>query len=823
MSKILFNQEMFIEDIVLKRFQKMVGEYGWKRMFDKMITKYGIIKSEKTKDIFTELQVYESSAGKIGVRAGSAFTSNLDFIFISSDKPDLLTIPNDNVVRKVFIQYANTNIEQGVIQLNADGSIVGTGTKFLESFNVGFSIEIVGSVSGNDGTYQITSITDNLNLDTNATFVVEAGLSFKVISIHTPGYTVPLGDEYIYSNDTFNITLEDSSNIQTDTKFLLGQVNYDGTTLEIADNRIFNILKMWNDNVWELKNGYTTSNVFRVGGATGQPVLLEPLIPSVMSNFKIEDVTSVGNLVDLDSTTFASQVAQANVKPDTNKLRYYFSWGYNNVEGVGGINTFQISAGATIVNGQLDNYYLFIPTKNESYLITDSTAAGLLTIQKVGGGTIDLTGENPTSLNPAIIHHNAESYSLIAIPLIPGIGTIVERRRVENNILYKKDKNAPVLQEGFLDLDIGTTYHVYVKTINGTFQTDLFELPAGSYSKYGVVQNYVKPLIISHPIIDATGAGVGALTTRNGFDVSISNWNSAEQFEMVWTDKVGGADFNNSSHQHRIVPSNLRNISIPTNVAQQYDIKVRPLISSFQVSPALGTNVVSGASGLKPGDIVLLNFAFNKSTYNGTINSIINTVIFGTVTMWEVDVSTFFFPANAINQFSYGAIVPDNLLGSIITSNGKDYLFLSKIADNKMALAPIGHSTPPTVGAFTVNTSKRGRQIYVANNITLDYRIVRVDVDVDGFIGDAGETGLFRLFQKTRESFYDSVILNALDTGFTQDVDLLLLASYGNRDLVADLYDDNTPANNELTITGRCTIYARPYQIEQEDVVNVTV
>ena len=219
MSKITFYPELFLEETEMNRFRKFLEDDGFRKMFVSFSESFGVVKKESLPN---SLQVYNSSSTKVGVRAGYAFTAQGNLIHVSADLSDLFTLTDDNTLRKVFIQYEETQIEEGTLQLNTNGTIVGTGTKFLETLKTGKRIEIINSSLGNNGTYEVSTVTNDLNLATTSTFVAESGLSYKVKGVYTPTVTISDGNSRPFYLDTVNITLESTSVSNTDNKICFG-------------------------------------------------------------------------------------------------------------------------------------------------------------------------------------------------------------------------------------------------------------------------------------------------------------------------------------------------------------------------------------------------------------------------------------------------------------------------------------------------------------------------------------------------------------------------------------------------------------------------
>jgi len=136
---------------------------------------------------------------------------------------------------------------------------------------------------------------------------------------------------------------------------------------------------------------------------------------------------------------------------------------------------------------------------------------------------------------------------------------------------------------------------------------------------------------------------------------------------------------------------------------------------------------------------------------------------------------------------------------------------MSILAGDKVELSNLaGNSFTPQNGAFTIGVSKRARMIFKGNNYPINYQIVRVDFDCNI---KRGSNLTLRIYQQARESLADSVVIEASDTGYSKDIDVLLTGTYGARNLIADFWDPATSgALNTGMASGLLTIYGRPSQ-----------
>lgn len=242
-SRVITNKDLFYEKIELQRMQQHIGEFGFRRLLLLLTEKFGISKRMRSNGLsnWLDFKVYESSSGKIGIRAGYAFTSNGELLLNPVDYPDIFTVTNDNTFRELYISYQETQVEDGTLQLLTDGQIVGTSTKFTETLEPGKKIELFNTVNSNNGSYVVLSVADNTHCLVDAIFTAESNIKgYKVKGRFTPG-TVQ-SNEYIFAYDYFLAEVQpDASALETDNKFLIGRVKNNSGTLTIQDKRT----KIW--------------------------------------------------------------------------------------------------------------------------------------------------------------------------------------------------------------------------------------------------------------------------------------------------------------------------------------------------------------------------------------------------------------------------------------------------------------------------------------------------------------------------------------------------------------------------------------------------
>ncbi len=771
--------------VELPRLQKLINENNL-LLFDTLVEDYGLILSQTDTDSFgTNWLCSKTGNLSIQIKAGKAI--------VFDELPRKIELSSDltyNFVAdgtyKILVKYATTNIEAGTVSLNNGSKIVaGSGTKFTELFAQNRRI-IIDSTA-----YQIYSVESDtqLTLVSNYTGSNLSGKQFKVGGWFV-GYPAGIDDNLIYEYDSLSVVAKTGAKL--DNEYWIAEVVVSGGSItQVTDKRSQNIFKLFG-NVPTIFG--TPASSFQVGG---RYVEVESDVPNVPLNIRVTDINGV-------KLRYVEDAIKGNISDEayhfsTNKLRITIKWGYEDITGNGGSNTF------TIINHEftenaLAGYYLYIPTLSKNLKIVSNLAGTsgqtVCTVTNEDGTSWDGTGVSVSS-TPALIHTNADEYSLIAIPQKDSVYTYESR---EEKLI--KFAESPTKMSTEIELETGTKYLIKVKAGKKGKFSNYAEMPSGTFMKYNVAQTYDKPLLVKHPNI-ATEGTLTVTTSRNGFVVNVSGWTEAEQYEIIYTTKAGGANFTDPTVGRQVIynPKYLgtRSVDIPTLISANYNVKVRPLIAGQQVvTTPLSANVVSGSAGNMPGDQVILSTYITHKTYSGTLawNSQIGVA---TVT----DIVT---PASGTQSVTS---LSGELEGCILTdSAGNDFLIAGVLGANVFELINLKDKAyTPQAGTCTIGVSKRGRMIYKSNKFTIDYEIVRIDFDCDI---KRGENVTLRAYQQGKEESADTLLINASDSPFTTECNVMLLGVYGDRNLIVDLYD---PAGtyNKGCLSGQLTIYARPY------------
>ena len=240
MSKLVLSENLFLEVAELKRMNKFLKEDGYIRLVKSIIKSAGIVQ-DSTNSYF-KVTAQSGARNLVMVNAGLAFDTSLEGIVLK--EATTLSIDNNGMNHWIVLSRATTNYEDGTVAINADGSIVGTSTKFLDVLRgqPNFPVKVKFNSSNNTGEYEVVSVTNDTNAALSGSFTQESGLKYSVIGCFTPGF-VPLSEnKNIYEYDSCSLRVVDSEDRPsvTEDEFILAMVSFDATgSMNISDERIY--------------------------------------------------------------------------------------------------------------------------------------------------------------------------------------------------------------------------------------------------------------------------------------------------------------------------------------------------------------------------------------------------------------------------------------------------------------------------------------------------------------------------------------------------------------------------------------------------------
>jgi len=240
------SNDLFLGLQEIKHLINSVKYEGYEKILKQMISSYGVVKPYHSQS-FENLQVVDSALGKLTVRAGIAIDDELNVIDIKQDLVDVLTVPPDNIPRYVVVSYKQTSIEQGLVDIQQDGTIMGTSTQFTERLrglpNFASVIDFPYSTK-NTGKYIIQSVQSDTIAALNVAADIlqnEQSQKYRIIGTFTPGTIQSVSDEFPFINDHYQVELRASDVVIDGKEFLLAKVTNNAGNLTIVDLRIRNI------------------------------------------------------------------------------------------------------------------------------------------------------------------------------------------------------------------------------------------------------------------------------------------------------------------------------------------------------------------------------------------------------------------------------------------------------------------------------------------------------------------------------------------------------------------------------------------------------
>lgn len=522
----------------------------------------------------------------------------------------------------------------------------------------------------------------------------------------------------------------------------------------------------------------------------GRGVVLEPvansgIAPSIL-NFHVSSIKGNGATPSYDPAVVDIMSNEIHNGGYDGNVTLTLKWNHDEVTGTGGINEFNafITHSGTYAQDALKGYFLKIPHTNEDLLITGNEAESFgsikIYVRPIDAETWNGIGVSITSLSPAWIHSRADRYELAVIPYrnnqpdISAIETVDVKRPT-----YTSNLSASVR------VAAGSRYIFQIRAVRGqtwsTIEaTNWVTLPSsGSY-------------LVLHPDISSTNASLSLASTRNGFSASIAGWNDAEKYELIWS-SLSTPDFSSDTVQRMITSS--RELDIKTAYPATYQVKARPLIGGQQVANPLSGSVVSGGDGSLPQDQVLINFDFDvrQITAVGTVGGV-------TSDTYLLTCSSLKGPNNLDIT-----MLPSSLYGKqIVDDLGTHCTILEQPTSTTILMKG---DIPPLGTTFKTAMTKSSRLMFRSISFPIDYELTGMSITVLTINSPVH----VRVYQQgvNGENMNDSLTITQPGT-YLLELDIRLMALFGNRTLIVDAWDDSIAPANDGSFNGTATIYGRP-------------
>lgn len=273
MSKLHFSEDLFIDNLELRRFNKFIFEEGWEDAIKRNVGSFGVVKNSILDPNFNQFRVTQGSPidgqPTISVAKGHAvaYDSVLDKIkVIRNNFTEPIKFPQDGKWYWVKISHKESTLERGKVSIDEQGNLLGNGTEFTEILRglPNFPSQIkfykldktdnltVSPSSLNALEYTVLQVIDDQNAVLQGEFKNETDLYYEVLGTFTPGYIVPDEDKGIFRYDDCEISLVQETTVNgqplkpffsQNEEFLIYRVRYEAGTMEIQDyrNEIFKL------------------------------------------------------------------------------------------------------------------------------------------------------------------------------------------------------------------------------------------------------------------------------------------------------------------------------------------------------------------------------------------------------------------------------------------------------------------------------------------------------------------------------------------------------------------------------------------------------
>jgi hypothetical protein len=546
------------------------------------------------------------------------------------------------------------------------------------------------------------------------------------------------------------------------------------------------------------------------GKLFGKSVMLRDAVPATPKNIRITKITGMDTGLITAQNSFKTEKVPIGILggPVSNKARVSFAWGWE-VEGTGSVGTFTVNdMSLNVATDELVGQMVYVDGI-DCYIASNTATSGITTTLTVVDGnnqSVDLTGKNGTPTNLAIIHPDADEYIVTAIP-VNDVGGRVDEQAAQSLVTIAA---SPVKQRTTLELPLGV-YHIFTVTaVKAGLKSATAEMPAGSFVQNSEVVSYGKPFLVEIPPLspgEQSAASVKAETAPFGFIINISGWPSATAFEVGWTTRNSGVDFQQPLDNIRI--TNQRLIEVPTTASREYHVAARPLISGQVVGSPKTDVVVSGAGQQLPNEKSLPAIMVD---------------IRGEIRRFDIDVNTATLSLAAgepavnwgINQFAGKRVMDKNKNLFEILDNDQNGNV--RIAPISVPVSAIDVSEPLYIGnvgtlvnigsvqePFYEPEVQSQRHIY-KHPFSTDVVITRITFDCNYTSGTATTPGKIRIYQMGRSNYAQAIEVNNPDYFYELEPNMVIRGSYGNRMLIVDAWD-SSGVSNGVSIRGILTIY----------------
>ncbi len=228
MSRLHFSENLFIDNLELRKFSNFIFENGWEEIVKNKIGSFGVLKNTKLDTNFSNFQITQGNPingePTIVVANGYAVgyntpTKSLKIIKNEWNQP--IIFPQNGKYYWVKIEAEENVLESGVVNIDTDGNMVGSGTKFTDVLRGQpdfpqvvrfYRVDKTDNYSKlqsalNPLEYTVAQVIDDQTAILQGDFNNENSLYYEVVGTFTPGFIVDELDKGVYRYDGCKISL----------------------------------------------------------------------------------------------------------------------------------------------------------------------------------------------------------------------------------------------------------------------------------------------------------------------------------------------------------------------------------------------------------------------------------------------------------------------------------------------------------------------------------------------------------------------------------------------------------------------------------------
>lgn len=242
MSKLKFSENLFLEVNELQRLVKFLADDGYKLAMRSLTKSFGIV--ENNGNTYFKVTNKTGTSNVVVINPGIAFTTEMNAIVMKNALE--MQISNTGVNRWLVLSRAVTNIEEGTVSINTDGSLSGIGTEFTKVLRgqPNFPTKVKFNSNINSGEYEVVSVISDTSAVLSGSFVFESGIQYEVIGTFTPGFQPLEDNKMIYEYDSYNIRIVDSADrpLLSSDEFIIAGIYFDDAGgMNISDERVYSM------------------------------------------------------------------------------------------------------------------------------------------------------------------------------------------------------------------------------------------------------------------------------------------------------------------------------------------------------------------------------------------------------------------------------------------------------------------------------------------------------------------------------------------------------------------------------------------------------